>query len=140
MTRGLDRSKGVIMEIEAKVFLRADVERLGLVPLTSMFWFGEYGKGRMQDWRPEVHDSDGLAMWTGAGERIWRPLNNPDETRISAFADENPRGFGLLQRDRNFDHFLDGVFYDRRPSLWVEPIKPRSTTTSAPSGCPRGRR
>lgn len=124
MTRGLDRSKGVVMEIEAKVFLRADVERLGLVPLTSMFWFGEYGKGRMQDWRPEVHDSDGLAMWTGAGERIWRPLNNPDETRISAFADENPRGFGLLQRDRTFDHFLDGVFYDRRPSLWVEPITP----------------
>jgi glucans biosynthesis protein len=124
ITRGLDRSKGVIMEIEARVFLRKSVSRLGLIPLTSMFWYGEYGKGRMQDWRPEVHDSDGLAMWAGSGERIWRPLNNPDYTSVSAFGDESPRGFGLLQRDRNFDHYLDGVFYDRRPSLWVEPIKP----------------
>ncbi|TMV86241.1 glucan biosynthesis protein D, partial [Thioclava sp. BHET1] len=111
MTRGLDRSKGVIMEIEAKVFLREDVDRLGLMPLTSMFWFGEYGRDRLQDWRPEVHDSDGLAMWAGSGERIWRPLNNPDQTRVSAFGDNNPHGFGLLQRDRNFDHYLDGVFY-----------------------------
>ena len=124
MIRGLDRSGGVQMEIEASVFLRKDVARLGLTPLTSMFWFGEYGKLRLSDWRPEVHDSDGLAMWTGSGERIWRPLNNPAFTRVSAFTDENPRGFGLLQRDRNFDHFLDGVMYDRRPSLWVEPIAP----------------
>ncbi|RWR07967.1 glucan biosynthesis protein D [Sinirhodobacter populi] len=124
MTRGLDRSRGVQMEIEAKLWLRKDVERLGLTPLTSMFWFGEYGRQRLTDWRPEVHDSDGLAMWTGAGERIWRPLNNPVSTQISAFVDENPRGFGLLQRDRNFDHFLDGVMYDRRPCLWVEPIVP----------------
>src|SRR3546814_8621429 len=75
----------------------------------------------MVDWRPEVHDSDGLAMWTGAGERIWRPLNNPDWIAISSFRDENPRGFGLSQRDRNFDHYLDGVKYDKRPSAWVEP-------------------
>ena len=60
-------------------------------------------------------------MWTGAGERIWRPLNNPPRIITSAFADESPSGFGLLQRDRNFDHYLDGVYYDRRPSLWVEP-------------------
>ncbi|WP_233192693.1 glucan biosynthesis protein [Acidimangrovimonas sediminis] len=124
MTRGLDRKKGVIMEIEARVFLRTDVDRLGLMPLTSMFWFGEYGRDRLQDWRPEVHDSDGLSMWAGSGERIWRPLNNPDVTRISAFADDNPRGFGLMQRDRNFDHYQDGVFYDRRPSVWIEPVKP----------------
>ncbi|MEB3735023.1 glucan biosynthesis protein [Halopseudomonas pachastrellae] len=83
-----------------------------------MFWFGEYGAERLKDWRPEVHDSDGLAIWTGSGERIWRPLNNPDATRVSAFADENPKGFGLMQRDRNFDHYQDGVFYDRRPSVW----------------------
>jgi len=69
-----------------------------------------------------VHDSDGLAMWTGWGEHLWRPLNNPPRTMASAFADQNPKGFGLLQRDRVFDHYLDGVYYDRRPSLWVEPI------------------
>ena len=73
------------------------------------------------DWRPEVHDSDGLAIWTGNGERLWRPLNNPPRIMASSFLDDNPRGFGLLQRDRDFDHYLDGVFYDRRPSLWVEP-------------------
>lgn len=124
MTRGLDRSRGVEMEIEAAIFLREDIGRLGLIPLTSMFWFGEYGRERIGDWRPEVHDSDGLAIWTGTGERIWRPLNNPIGANVSAFGDENPKGFGLLQRDRNFDHYRDGVFYDRRPSLWVEPIAP----------------
>ncbi len=122
--RGTDRTKGVDMEIESSLFLREDIERLGLMPLTSMFWYGEYGRERMRDWRPEVHDSDGLALWTGTGERLWRPLNNPPELRISAFSDDNPRGFGLLQRDRNFDHYQDGVMYDRRPSLWVEPLAP----------------
>jgi periplasmic glucans biosynthesis protein len=122
--RGLDRTKGVKMEIEASLFLRKDVERLGLMPLTSMFWYAEYGRERLNDWRPEVHDSDGLAMWAGSGERIWRPLSNPEGTRVSAFVDENPRGFGLLQRDRIFDHYRDGVMYDRRPSLWMEPVAP----------------
>ena len=87
-----------------------------------MYWYSEKSKTTAIDWRPEIHDSDGLAMWTGTGERIWRPLNNPPRIITSAFADENPRGFGLLQRDRIFDHYLDGVYYDRRPSLWVEPL------------------
>ncbi|RMX08840.1 glucan biosynthesis protein D [Corticibacter populi] len=124
LTRGLDRSQGVTMEVQSQLFLRQDVARLGLMPLTSMFWYGEYGRERINDWRPEVHDSDGLALWNGAGERIWRPLNNPPFTTISAFQDDNPQGFGLLQRDRNFDHYQDGVMYDRRPSLWVEPLAP----------------
>lgn len=116
------RTEGVVMDIEKRLFLRGDIERLGIAPLTSMFWFAEYGGERINDWRPEVHDSDGLAMLTGTGERIWRPLNNPEATRASAFFDENPRGFGLLQRDRNFEHYLDGVHYDKRPTLWVEPL------------------
>ncbi|WP_199252581.1 glucan biosynthesis protein [Chachezhania sediminis] len=124
IVRGLDRTSGVTMEIEAQIFLRKDVQRLGLMPITSMFWYGEYGRNRLIDWRPEVHDSDGLSMWTGTGERIWRPLNNPDGTRVSAYMDDNPQGFGLSQRDRSFENYLDGVFYDRRPSLWVEPLKP----------------
>jgi glucans biosynthesis protein len=117
MTRG----KGVIMDIDQAFYLRANVTRFGLTPLTSMYWFSETRKETGIDWRPEVHDSDGLALWTGTGERIWRPLNNPARTMASAFGDDNPRGFGLLQRDRVFDHYQDGVLYDRRPSLWVEP-------------------
>jgi glucans biosynthesis protein len=115
------RGAAVIMDIDAHLILRRDVARLGLAPMTSMFWYSETAKPTMVDWRPEVHDSDGLAMWTGAGEHIWRPLNNPRGLQVSAFSDQSPRGFGLLQRDRNFDHYLDGVYYDRRPSLWVEP-------------------
>ncbi|MGO9683565.1 MAG: glucan biosynthesis protein [Beijerinckiaceae bacterium] len=117
MTRG----NGVVMDIDQALFLRAAISRFGIAPLTSMYWFSETIKPTAVDWRPEVHDSDGLAMWTGKGERLWRPLNNPPRIMASSFLDENPRGFGLLQRDRVFDHYLDGVFYDRRPSLWVEP-------------------
>jgi glucans biosynthesis protein len=115
------RTDAVTMDIENALFLRRDVTRLGICPLTSMYWFSETAKPTAIDWRPEIHDSDGLAMWTGRGERIWRPLNNPPRIITSAFADERPRGFGLLQRDRNFDHYLDGVYYDRRPTLWIEP-------------------
>ncbi|MDM0011903.1 glucan biosynthesis protein D [Variovorax sp. J22P168] len=118
----LTRGKGVLMDIECRLFLRREVQRFGLAPLTSMFWYSESQKPTAIDWRPEVHDSDGLAMWNGAGERIWRPLNNPTQTRASTFSDNNPKGFGLLQRDRSFDHYQDGVYYEKRPSLWVEPV------------------
>ncbi|MDN8614522.1 glucan biosynthesis protein [Variovorax ginsengisoli] len=118
----LRRGKGVLMNIECRLFLRRDVERFGLAPLTSMYWYSETVKPAGIDWRPEVHDSDGLAMWNGAGERIWRPLNNPTQTRASTFTDNNPKGFGLLQRDRSFDHYQDGVHYEKRPNLWVEPL------------------
>jgi periplasmic glucans biosynthesis protein len=118
----MQRTKGVVMEIEAALFFRKPVDRLGLAPLTSMYWYSETVKPTATDWRPEVHDSDGLALWTGKGERIWRPLNNPPRIVISSFSDDHPRGFGLLQRDRNFDHYLDGVAYEKRPSVWVEPL------------------
>ncbi len=118
----LHRQRAVIMEIEARLFMRRAVTRLGLAPLTSMYWFSETSKARAVDWRPEVHDSDGLKLWTGAGEHLWRPLQTPRESVVSAFLDRSPRGFGLLQRDRSFDHYLDGVHYERRPSLWVEPL------------------
>ena len=118
----IHRDTGVTMEIRSDIILRKDVERLALAPLTSMYWYSETHKTQSTDWRPEVHDSDGLALWRGNGERIWRPLNNPPHLMVSAFMDENPNGFGLLQRDRNFDNYLDGVNYDRRPSLWVTPV------------------
>ncbi|WP_026986877.1 glucan biosynthesis protein [Fodinicurvata fenggangensis] len=116
------RNDGVVMEVDSHLFTRQPIERFGISPLTSMFWYGEYNRPKMVDWRPEVHDSDGLALWTGANERIWRPLNNPSEPVVSSFVDQDPRGFGLLQRDRNPEHYLDGVNYHRRPSLWVEPL------------------
>jgi len=116
------REAGVVMDIEKQLFLRKDIARFGIAPLTSMYWYSEAMKPTAVDWRPEVHDSDGLALWTGVGERIWRPLNNPLRITASAFTDSDPRGFGLLQRDRNFEHYLDGVHYERRPSLWVEPL------------------
>lgn len=118
----LTREVAVTMEVEASLHLRRDVSRLGIAPLTSMYWYSETAKPTAVDWRPEVHDSDGLQIWTGAGERIWRPLNNPPRAAASAFADEDPRAFGLMQRDRVFDHYLDGVRYERRPSLWIEPV------------------
>jgi len=118
----LHRTEGVVMDIDADVHLRRAVTRLGLAPLTSMYWFSETRKPTMIDWRPEVHDSDGLAIWTGDGERIWRPLNNPDQVAFSSFVDRNPHGYGLMQRDRDFDNYLDGVRYHLRPSTWVEPL------------------
>ncbi|HEX7637603.1 MAG TPA: glucan biosynthesis protein D [Burkholderiaceae bacterium] len=110
------------MDIDAALYPRKLVERLGIAPCTSMYQTGENDRRMANDWRPELHDSDGLSIHTGRGEWLWRPLRNPPQIRFSAFADDNPRGFGLLQRDRNFDHYQDdGAFYDRRPSLWVEP-------------------
>ncbi|MDR0480451.1 MAG: glucan biosynthesis protein D [Gallionellaceae bacterium] len=118
----MQRGKAVVMEVSGTVFLRKDVARLGIAPLTSMYWFSETAKQTAIDWRPEVHDSDGLAIWNGNGEHLWRPLVNPAQTTASAFSDKNPHGFGLRQRDRLFDHYEDGVYYERRPSLWVEPL------------------
>ncbi|MCJ8501544.1 glucan biosynthesis protein [Desulfatitalea alkaliphila] len=117
--------EGVVQEIEAALYLRGDVQRLGIAPLTSMFWYGKPYRAMAVDWRPEIHDSDGLAIWTGAGEHIWRPLNNPPRVMVNAFLDKDPKGFGLMQRERDFEQYQDdGVFYEKRPSLWVEPLAP----------------
>ncbi|MBX6322230.1 MAG: glucan biosynthesis protein D, partial [Rhodospirillaceae bacterium] len=119
------RDRGVRMEIRAELFLRAAVQRLGIAPLTSMFWYGENNRGQARDWRPEIHDSDGLAIWAANGERVWRPLADPPGVQTNSFYGDDVRGFGLLQRDRDFDHYQDDqVFYDRRPSAWVEPLEP----------------
>ena len=113
---------GVTQDVSLAFWLRRDVARIGFAPLTSMFWYGEGNRVQGIDWRPEIHDSDGLELWTGQGERLWRPLTNPRTPTINSFADKGPRGFGLLQRDRHFDHYQDdGAFYEKRPSLWVEP-------------------
>lgn len=120
----MHRGRAVTMEITCELTLRKPIERLGIAPMTSMYWYSESVKGAATDWRPEVHDSDGLAIWTGAGEHIWRPLIDPEKLQISAFVDENPRGFGLMQRDKVYDHYLDAVHYEKRPCAWVEPMEP----------------
>lgn len=113
----------LVIDVNAALYPRKSIERLGIAPLTSMFQHGDNDRRVADDWRPEIHDSDGLAIWTGFGEWIWRPLTNPSILRFNAYLDENPRGFGLLQRDRNFENYQDdGAFYDRRPSVWVEPL------------------
>lgn len=112
-----------LIDVEAMLFARADIDRLGLAPLTSMFLFGPKERQDYDDLRLSVHDSDGLAIWNGKGERIWRPLHNPRLLQLSAFEDNGPRGFGLIQREKRFSEYedLEGL-HNRRPSLWVEPI------------------
>lgn len=111
------------MEVEATLYPRQAIERLGIAPLTSMYQTGENDRRMATDWRPEIHDSDGLALHNGRGEWLWRPLANPPQLRFNAYQDEGPRGFGLMQRDRAFDHYQDdAAYYDRRPDLWVEPL------------------
>lgn len=114
----------VLNDIEAYFFVRTAIERAGLAPLSSMYWYGEAPHKLPSDWRPEIHDSDGLAVWTGTGERLWRPLLNPPRVMTNSFVDRDVKGFGLVQRDRDFDHYLDdGAFYERRPSVWIEPAE-----------------
>ncbi len=117
------QGRGSVIDVSAEVFARTDVERVGLAPLTSMYWYGANDKRLATDWRPEIHDSDGLAMYTGSGEHIWRPLFNPPSVRTNSFLDKNPKGFGLMQRDRAFESYQDdGAFYNKRPSIWIEPV------------------
>ena len=111
-----------VVETRARLFLRAGVATLGVAPLTSMYFFGENQPHRT-DFRPEVHDSDGLMVATGDGEWLWRPLLNPEHTFTTSFAMRDLRGFGLMQRDRDFRSYEDGeARYELRPSVWVEPI------------------
>jgi len=112
-----------VVDVKAAVYCRRAVKVLGLAPLTSMFWFGENTPpaGRVGP-RPEVHDSDGLMILSSTGEWSWRPLTNPAAARVMSFTEENPRGFGLAQRDRDFESYEDReAQYHLRPSAWVEP-------------------
>lgn len=111
-----------VVDVKARLFLREGVSKLGLAPLTSMFLFGENQRSPVEDYRPEVHDSDGLSVLSGTGEWIWRPLVNPKRLTVTSFATNNPGGFGLMQRDREFNRYEDlEAHYELRPSAWIEP-------------------
>ena len=111
------------MVVEARLFPRVEIHKLGIAPLTSMFFYGENKTHNPDDFRPEVHDSDGLLIQTQQPEWIWRPLTNPGQLQATSQVIPNPVGFGLVQRDRHFAHYEDNeARYEKRPSLWVEPL------------------
>jgi periplasmic glucans biosynthesis protein len=111
-----------VVEVMAALFPRKFDVKFGFAPLTSMFFIGEDDHRYQDDFRSELHDSDGLLINSETGEWIWRPLRNPAQVETSNFLSHNPRGFGLLQRDRNFDHYQDlDLAYESRPSYFVEP-------------------
>jgi glucans biosynthesis protein len=112
------------MDVDVTLFPREAIELLGVAPLTSMFAFGPNDRQGVDDFRPQVHDSEGLQIWSGSGEWSWRPLVNPAaQLRLSLFGNVDPKGFGLMQRTRDFTAYQDlEARYDLRPSLWVEPL------------------
>ena len=116
--------KETVMDVELTLFLRKPVAKLGIAPITSMFHHGENSYAKvMDDFRPEIHDSDGLMIATATGEWIWRPLVNPKTLLVNSFQVNNPVGFGLIQRDMDFDHYQDlESNYENRPSLWISPV------------------
>ncbi len=110
------------MKVTAQIFAREELTHVGIAPLTSMFLFDDSMRQRFSDFRPAVHDSDGLLMHNGAGEVIWRALANPIDLQVSSFTDNNPRGFGLLQRKRKFSDYNDlEALYHKRPAVWITP-------------------
>ena len=116
------RDGGVFQDVDADIFLRGDVDRLGIAPLTSMYWFGKHNHYVAPDWRPEVHDSDGLELLLANGERIWRPLNNPPRPMANSFAAEGLRASGSPSASAASSEYQDdGVFYEKRATVWVEP-------------------
>ena len=112
-----------VIQVRARLFPRKTVNEFGIAPLTSMYLYGEDKPRPPDDWRPEVHDSDGLLMHSSAGEWLWRPLGNPEKLRVSYFEFNSPRGFGLLQRDRRFQNYEDlEVRHELRPNAWIVPV------------------
>ncbi|MFD1704991.1 glucan biosynthesis protein [Methylopila henanensis] len=112
-----------VIDVEFTLFPREELRHVGVAPMTSMYFFGPNDRVGVDDVRGEAHRADGLQIWNGGGEWVWRPLTNPSELQISVFGDRNPRGFGLLQRQRAFPAYNDlNRRYDRMPSVWVEPI------------------
>jgi glucans biosynthesis protein len=120
---GMTTGAETAMDVDVTLFLRKDVKRPGFAPLTSMFLFDDMNRGRFDDFRRAVHDSDGLQMLSGNSEWIWRPLTNPRGLQVSDFVDKAPRGFGLIQRARSYEDYEDAeARYERRPSAWIEPV------------------
>jgi glucans biosynthesis protein len=118
----IDPGEQTTVNVAARLFPRRRIEKLGIGPLTTMFFVGENSQRTYEDFRPEVHDSDGLLINFNSGEWLWRPLDNPRTLRVSSFKTAHPLGYGLIQRDRDFDHYQDlETRPELRPSAWVAP-------------------
>lgn len=116
----LDPGTATVLSVDARLFARLDINKLGVAPFSSMFLYGPASAADFDDFRGQVHDSDGLMMHTRLGEWIWRPVANRREVRVTRLQDGEPQGFGLVQRARDFDDYLDlETLYHRRPSIWV---------------------
>ena len=112
------------VDVQAALYPRKPLDNVGIAPLTSMFLYDSTNRHRFEDFRPAVHDNDGLLVQNGAGETLWRPLANPTRLQISSFVDDGPKGFGLMQRARKFSDFNDlEALYHNRPGLWIEPAE-----------------
>lgn len=123
ITPASDAAQESVMDVTARLFFRTDVKELGIAPLTSMFLYAEANRGGFDDYRPQVHDSNGLLVERESGEVLWRALNNSSWLGNSYLAENNPKAFGLYQRGRDFESYQDaGAHYERRPSIRVEPI------------------
>lgn len=116
--------KETVIDVTSRLFPRKKVDKIGIAPLTSMFFYGENVSQRpIDDFRPEIHDSDGLSIATRNGEWIWRPLYNPRSLLMTSFHAPDPAGFGLIQRDLDFEHYQDlEARYETRPSIWITPV------------------
>lgn len=111
-----------VISTRVALFPRKELADVGVAPLTSMYWFGPADRTRVDDYRPAVHDTDGLQMMTGSGNQLWRVLSSHSALQLSSFMDENPQGFGLIQRDRRFASYEDAeAHYEMRPSAWIAP-------------------
>lgn len=123
ITPASDSTQASVMDVTARLFFRKDIKELGVAPLTSMFLYAEANRGDFDDYRPQVHDSNGLLVERESGEVLWRALNNSSWLGNSYLAETNPKAFGLYQRGRNFESYQDaGAHYERRPSIRVEPV------------------
>lgn len=123
ITPASDAAQETVIDVTARLFFRADIGEIGIAPLTSMFLFAETNRASFDDYRPQVHDSNGLIVERDGGEVFWRPLSNTAQIGNSYLWENNPRAFGLYQRDRSFETYQDaGAHYERRPSARVEPV------------------
>lgn len=112
-----------LIDVEMTLFARQVLDHIGLGCTMGTFLSGPQSRRTFDDLRPAVHEVSGVQMQTGGGEWIYRPVNNPATLQVSSFMDENPRGFGLVQRERDAVAFQDDdQRFELRPSVWTEPL------------------
>lgn len=127
-----------VVDVSSRLFTRNSVEKLGIAPLTSMYLYGPAQPSDTLNYRPAIHDANGLLVHDGGGtgnadagagnsavgksQWTWRPLVNPGQLMVDKQEVASLKGFGLLQRSHDFHDYEDLVDrYDRRPSVWIEP-------------------